>query len=454
MIDIKQNQFFPQIYYFDLDFITLYEQTWSCIESKWVPIPNKDDYSELYGYLDDPDSNSVELLDIISSSFFLLYSNSTFSATHALDYFYENQEKNGFIPTSYSKAKQKPNTNTDKKGKVIPPLLIWAEFIHYNRTDTKKRLKTILPKLDSYLEWFINTYQTENGLFAIPTDRHYINNKPHKGTAYFVDFNAQMAHAFFLMMKLTTYTNLRNLLFKYTKLYYSLKALINKHFWCAKDNFYYDLNKSLSPVPVKTLSCFWTLLANIPNNNQVTELVKHLRDPESFYTPNVFPTVAQNESTYAEGMEYRGSIYPLLTYMVIKGLTDYGYHEFAREATIKHLSSILAVFFSQDKSLQGTVWESYQPNHFEPAMITGTHNRVRQNHFPTIGISNIALVIENILGFDICLPKKTVYWNIPHLEHMGIESFKLKRNQISTVLQSHQEIGKYDTVPKNFITFR
>jgi neutral trehalase len=40
-------------------------------------------------------------------------------------------------------------------------------------------------------------------------------------------------------------------------------------------------------------------------------------------------------------------------------------------------------------------------------------------------------MIENIVGLDISLPRKTVDWIIPSLEIMGIENLSLKRNMIT-----------------------
>ncbi|MBR2108060.1 MAG: hypothetical protein IJ937_12435, partial [Treponema sp.] len=47
------------------------------------------------------------------------------------------------------------------------------------------------------------------------------------------------------------------------------------------------------------------------------------------------------------------------------------------------------------------------------------------------GLSTIALMIENVIGLSISLPRKTVDWIIPNLEIMGIENLSLKRNLIT-----------------------
>ena len=42
-------------------------------------------------------------------------------------------------------------------------------------------------------------------------------------------------------------------------------------------------------------------------------------------------------------------------------------------------------------------------------------------------------MIENIIGLTISLPDKTVYWNIPALEIMGIECLSLRKNQTTII---------------------
>jgi len=50
---------------------------------------------------------------------------------------------------------------------------------------------------------------------------------------------------------------------------------------------------------------------------------------------------------------------------------------------------------------------------------------------PSTALSTVSLMIENIIGLDISLPRKTVDWTIPTLELMGIEGLALKRNLIT-----------------------
>ena len=58
----------------------------------------------------------------------------------------------------------------------------------------------------------------------------------------------------------------------------------------------------------------------------------------------------------------------------------------------------------------------------------------------SVGLSTISLMIENVIGLSISLPRKTVNWTVPNLEVMGIENLSLKRNLI-TILSSKSQRG-------------
>jgi len=205
--------------------------------------------------------------------------------------------------------------------------------------------------------------------------------------------------------------------------------------WNQDDGFYYNLDRNGKQIPVKTIGAFWTLLAEIPNEHRAGELIRHLKDHDSFGTENPFPAIAVSEKQFSEmGNGYLGSVVPFLTYMVIKGLERYKQWDFARECAIRHLYFILDTLHPDGKEI-GDIYEAYLPMR-EGAPVWEGHPEFPKKHFlPMAGVATVAMMIENVLGFEISLPKKTVDWVMPTLEAMGIENLSLKRNLI-TVLSS------------------
>ena len=122
--------------------------------------------------------------------------------------------------------------------------------------------------------------------------------------------------------------------------------------------------------------------------------------------------------------------------MVIRGLLNYNSFIFARECAIRHLYYILDTLHP-DQEVMGETYEIYRPQS-EGAANGALENRKR--YLPMLGLVTITLVIENIVGLDISLPRKTVYWTMQALEEMGIEKLSLKKNNI-TILSNKNVRG-------------
>jgi neutral trehalase len=160
-------------------------------------------------------------------------------------------------------------------------------------------------------------------------------------------------------------------------------------------------------------------------------LIAHLTNPNTFGLDNPFPSLAANEKDFDQrGYGFRGSVFPFLTYMIIKGLEKYGKFELARECSIKHLYFVLEGLHT-DEGMKGTLWEAYAPAREGAASWPGNSQFPRPMFLPYAALSTIALMIENVIGLYISLPRKTVDWIIPSLEIMGVEDLALKRNMIS-----------------------
>lgn len=88
----------------------------------------------------------------------------------------------------------------------------------------------------------------------------------------------------------------------------------------------------------------------------------------------------------------------------------------------------------------GDLWEAYLPNKEGPSKTDEIEGFPRRRLMHYAGLATITLMIENIIGLDISLPRKTVDWVMPSLEVMGIENLSLKRNTI-TILSNKTDRG-------------
>ncbi len=430
---------FPRIHFYDQDFVDIYDKSWAWIGDFWTAGDQAKGFpkDKFFHYTE---SKITTQLEQIAGSFFLVYSNRIYNASNGLDVFYAMQEPNGAIRAAYSVETGKQYRHHDNPENVVLPLFPWAEYNLYHKTANKKRVKEVMPVLQKYYTWLETTFKKENGLYGVPVAASGMDDQPRDGAFYLVDFNAAMAVAALYMSALGDILNDKEISFQYKRAYFGLKTRINSMMWNPEDGFYYCLDKSERQVRIKHIGGFWPLLAEIPNEERAEKIIAHLTDPDSFGTEHPFPTLSVDNSCYDKrGMGYCGSVVPLFTYMVIKGLEKYNHWELARDCAIRHLYFVLDSMHANGET-KPMVWEAYQPQNEGKAIWPDKPGWPRAQYLPYTALSTIALMIENIVGLMVSLPRKTVDWIIPNLEIMGIENMSLKRNMV-TILSNKSGRG-------------
>ncbi|MDR2521758.1 MAG: hypothetical protein LBC72_04295 [Spirochaetaceae bacterium] len=435
---------FPRIHFYDQDFVDIYDKTWAWISDFW----DKSNEIKTMGgrFFSYPGAAELRQEDAIYSSFFLVYSNRIFPANTTLDIFYGKQEANGAIRWAYNLKTGDPVVSEDNPHGLGQPLFAWVEYNLYHKAANKKRIKEVLPVLDRYTTWIDDNFKAENGLYRVPIAATGMVNAPREKAAYPIDFNCMMAINALYFSKLAEILNDKDTSSRYKRQYFSLKTRIESLMWDAEDGFYYDLDADEKRVRVHTLAGYWPLLTEIPNYDKAERIIAKLQDAEYFGSAHPFPTVAIREKTFCEnGGEYHGSVFPHLNFIVLKGLERYQQWALARECAIRHLYFILDSMNIDGARSKGVLWEAYLPGKEGPALPLsaeeGEGRRFpRPQYLAYAALSTICLMVENIVGLFISLPRKTVDWNIPNLEIMGVENLALKKNLI-TILSNKSVRG-------------
>lgn len=443
---------FPRVHFYDQDFVEVYDRTWAWVADCWAAGGPGSGLEKAKFFLYPPQP-VVDLMEQVFASFFLVYSNRIYAAASGLDALYSLQEPNGAIRSRYDAATGKPIYSADNPEGLGLPLFAWAEYNLYHKTANKKRVKEVMPVLQKHWTWVESTFKRENGLYGVPVSATGMENSPRGDALYLSDFNAAMAMNALYLSALGDILNDKEVSFQFKRNYFSLKTRINSLMWNADDGFYYDLDAKEEQVKTKTVGGYWPLLAEIPNEDRAERLIAHLKDPASFGTEHPFPTLSADHPDYdKQGGGYRGSVVPPFTYMVIKGLEKYNQYELARDCAIRHLYFVLDSMHQNgsgdedaDRAERGrdqrpTVWEAYLPQGEGRAVWPGHPGWPRPQLLAFTGLSTVALMIENIVGLYISLPRKTVDWIIPNLEIMGIENLSLKRNLV-TILSNKSGRG-------------
>ena len=432
----KEN--LPSVHFYDQDFVEVYDRTWVWIQDSWKPGTRGSGFEG--NYLTYEDQDTFHQYYSLISTFFLAYSNQVYPAHSMLDFFYAKQEPNGAIRGEYALDDGTPVIHENNPEGIHPPLFAYAEFNIFNKVGNKKRLKESSEVIQRHFHWLEQTCKQENGLYAVPVGATMMFNALDERVYYPLSFNVQQAVNALYLSYIGDILNDKEMSFQYKRQYFTLKTRINSKMWDEESGFYFDLDKQEQQVQVKHIGAYWVLLAEIPNEDRVQRLIDHLKDPDSFGTDNPFPTLAVSEANFSQqGEGYRGSVIPFLTYMVMKGLEKYKQFDFARECAIRHLYFLLDTLHPDGKEI-GDIYEAYLPMKEGAPVSSEVTNFPRKHFIPMAAISTVAMMIENVLGFDINLPKKTVDWIMPTLEEMGIEKLSLKRNLI-TILSNKNARG-------------
>ncbi|MBO5137819.1 MAG: hypothetical protein J6B81_04940 [Spirochaetaceae bacterium] len=432
---------FPKIHFYDQDFVDIYDKTWSWIQDFWLNPDTKEFSAEGYFIYTQNGKQQLDQFEAIFSSFFLVYSNRNYPANQNIDYFYSRQEENGAIRWKYDLDTNQPICGASNPEGIGIPLFAWAEFNLFHKSANKRRVKEVMPILQRYMDWLEQKFKQPNGLYSVPTCTCGMYDSPREGAFYPVDFNAAMAVSAMYMAALGDILNDKDLNFQYKRMYFSLKTKINSMMWNSETAFYHDLNEQGEQLPQKTIAGFWPLLAEMPNEDRASQLIAHLNNPATFGTEHPFPSLSADSPDFCENGEgFRGSVYPPFNFMVIKGLEKYQRWDLARECAIRHLYYMLDGVFPHDSKIKGDLWDAYLPCKEGIPTKTDDPNFPRRRCLHYAALSTIALMIENVIGLSISLPRKTVDWIIPNLEIMGIENLSLKRNLI-TILSNKTQRG-------------
>ncbi len=348
-----------------------------------------------------------------------------------LDNFYAKQEESGAIRGEYREADGKPVHPKDNPKGVLPPLFAWAEYNIYHKLGVKKRIREVLPVLEKYYRWIEANFKKENGLYSVPLAATMMENSPREEMAYPIDFNSQMALAALYMSELADIINDKETNYAYKKAYFSLKTKINALMWDEKDGFYYDLDAIGEAPQGEDHRLLLAPYRGDPQRGPRGKAHRAPRGPPRVRHRKPLPHACrQRQEVRPQGMGFRGSVYPPFNYMVIKGLEKYKRHDLAREFAIRHLYHVLDGLYTSNGK-KGSLYEAYAPHTEGPARWPGKKGFPRTMYVPYTALTTVSLMLENIIGLNISLPRKTVDWTIPTLELMGIEDLALKRNLIS-----------------------
>jgi glycogen debranching enzyme len=391
-------------------------------------------------YIDEAFNDNIFQWDTIFMVMFARYANNIVPAVQSLDNFYSRQHNSGYICREISELTGKDFVYEGRMNTINPPLFSWAEVESFNITGDKSRFASVLPVLNKYVEWLnrdgdlasANGKDWEQFGRRAAGSKHLLywntglgsgmDNTPRGGNGW-VDMSCQMVIQYNNLAQICDELGLADSAKTYRTSSKEIADRINRWCWNEEDGYYYDVDSNGVQVKWKTAGTFWPLLAGVASKTQAERLAQHLRDPKTFWRPFVFPTLAADEKGYdPKGGYWLGGVWAPTDYMIIKGLENYGYEDFAAQATAKYLAGMAKVFKET-----GTVWENYAPDSLEPG------RPAKGDFVGWSGCGPIALLIENVLGFRCDGVDKRLTWYLHRTDRHGIERLRFGGSTVSAV---------------------
>ena len=427
-------------------YVDLYWKAW---ELAWEKIREDEGMPQSTFLHSGRDPEKISLWESCFTALFTKYAPDVFPGIQSLDNFYAmiHDGEDGTLRVEY------PDN---------PPILAWAEWEHFKLTGDTARLKWLIQDneyLQKHFEYFHNrhavwdqwqkTYGWSPGASGmINTPR--LRKMPEKhedvceggghdwtcrapktrysdGTDFrWADATMQQCLAARCIREIAGAIEATTVEEEYEGRYAEWAEAMNSGNYRWETFDYWDTRGALvdgggtKPVKPRTVDRFWVLLSGAPDSARGTEMTDFYLRPNLFGGPVPFQAVnlADIDADF-DGRLWRGSMFPAMAYMAVKGIAKYGFEERADELAHRVVEHMYRTF---EQFEPHTIWEAYSPTQRKPATDTNGVDLVKGDYCGWSGVGPISLFIEHVLGFhSINATSRRVEWRLHHAGKHGIK---------------------------------
>jgi len=383
----------------------------------------------------DPARNLQWVWDTCFMTLYTRYGNGQFPGIQSLDNFYELQRDDGYIGMTYDMTTgQEPWPD-----RINPPLFAWAEWEYARTTGDLSRLSRVTPVIERLMQWIDRHRRTRPHRRLRATD-----NSPdgRGGTAHgyqlyyfedggssgmddsprspriqeagqymdWIDLSAQMALSFRMLGRMRRAMGDAAGASAWETRASEIGLLIKEELWCARTQFYHDRMIPRNFNASKTVAGFWPILAGVCEPDRLDALVQHLMDPRTFNRDIPVPSLSADDCNYdPRGTYWIGGVWAPTNYMVTRGLMHAGRGDAAHAVAVKYLDGLARTFREFEPH---TLWECNAPEFNAPGLKPYETGYVKPDFVGWSGLGPIAMLIENILGFDCDVPGRRLVWDV------------------------------------------
>lgn len=399
-----------------------------------------------------PGVNTIWQWDSCLMTFITNYANGTISALNNLDNLYRlRRESDGYMSMAYRINTELPAW----PGRINPPLMAWAEWESYQISGNADRLKEILPALEGNYQFIENNRRRNTGLYWFEdSGSSGMDNAPRGPYACdaldgagicHVDLGCQQALSAKCMAEMFAVLGDEEKAGFYRSEQKRINDLINRYHWSEKAGFYFDFfgrsnaDTKVKFINSKTAAAFWTILCGAAEGERLERMLKHMFDPNEFYTKIPFATLSADDPNYdPNGGYWLGGVWAPTNYAAIRGMKEMGRSTLAREAAVRYLEAICKV--ANDPAYGKTIWECYSPTAYRPATAEGGEI-VRADFVGWSGLAPIAMLIEHIMGLSFDAKENTVTFEMFPGQICGLENMCFNGNHLTVACTKYVPVA-------------
>jgi hypothetical protein len=402
------------------EWVSMYHKAWQlAFQHLRVPQPQT---GFVANFIDIPFNGNTFMWDACFMMLFGEYASNIFHFLGTLDNFYAKQHDDGFICRETSTRSGRDLFQSLDPRSTGPNMLAWTEWLCFLHGHDLERLRRIFPVLVGYHRWWKDwrthpdgSYWTSGWGSGMDNQTRVPQSEYHHRHYTWVDATMQMALNCRMLLNIAQAIGSDEFDAELQAEYNHLTAYINTRLWHEASSFYYDAAPDGTLSQTKSIGAYWGLLCDVIPSDRAAQMIAHLDNPAVFNRPHRIPTQAYDSPVYnPHGGYWLGGVWSPTNYMVLRGLTERGYHALAYEIAHNHVSRVVQVFTET-----GTLWENYAPEEIKPGVPAG------RDFVGWTGLSAINIPIEYLIGLR---PKKDrLVWDIRLTGRHGVRRYPVSR---------------------------
>ena len=374
-------------------------------------------------YIDTAFNGCLFMWDSAFITMFGKYGVRAFDFHKTLNNFYARQHRDGFICRELFEHEAGDRFSRDDPISTGPNILPWVEWEHYTETGDTDRISKVFDPLYAYHLWLFRNRSWPDGAYWTSGYGSGMDNQPRldpywndalsHGHLSWIDATAHQYISATVLVKMADLLGRSNETKLLEKEAENLYAIVNDTMWDEEDGFYYDTRRDGKTTKNKTIGAYWALLAGLVPENRRSRFISHLENEAEFNRPTRIPTwAASNEYYCPTGGYWRGGVWAPTNYMVMKGLTKYGYDELAHEIALSFLNTVVTVC-----NKTGTLFENYSPEEAAPG------DDAARDFVGWTGLAPISVMYEYVFGIRADVPHGKIIWDVRLTDRHGIADY-------------------------------